>query len=576
MNIHERRRPMDIHGPVQGRSSEKPQVASALLEALFTSLDAGVCATDAEGRVTACNPEAERLLGYSAAELLGRPIHELVHHRRSDGRPLPYEECRLLAVTRTGCPDRGENEMFVRRDGTLFPVSWSSAPIVVDGVVTGLVVVFEHASTSPAVQPARPAELTVLAEANARLGLLEEASAVLVSALEPREALRRLARIVVPRLADWSVVELLVEPDRLERVAVGHHNPDRLAEYGFQWQLSRTNLTAAHPLARVLHGEGPILLERIEPHAQTPIDAAYPEFFARFGATSAIVAPLTARHHVLGAITLVRNDPDRPYGKEDLRLVADLTERAALAVDNTRLFAAQRQLGEAMQRSLLPRLPKAEGLELAARYVPAGEAAQVGGDWYDAFPLPEGDTALVIGDVAGHGVRSAALMAKVRNMLRALVIDRGEAPPVVLGRLDRALRHLDVADMATGILGYVESSRSGRSWLRWANAGHPPPLLLTPGRRARFLDRPADLVLGFGHLSREEGRIMLPSGSTLLLYTDGLVERRSLTLDVGLARLRRIALALADHPLEDFCDAVLERMGTGASDDITLLAARVP
>lgn len=98
---------MDIHEPLQGRSSEKPRVASALLEALFTSLDAGVCATDAEGRVTACNPEAERLLGYSAAELLGRPIHELVHHRRSDGRPLPYEECRLLAVARTGCPDRG-------------------------------------------------------------------------------------------------------------------------------------------------------------------------------------------------------------------------------------------------------------------------------------------------------------------------------------------------------------------------------------------------------------------------------------------------------------------------------------
>ncbi len=569
---------MGVRDPLRDCLPEAGQDAPAPLGALFASLAAGVYATDLKGRVTACNPEAERLLGYAAAELLGQPIHELVHHRRPDGTRLPREQCRLFAVVRTGRPDRGEDEVFVRRDGTLFPVSWSSAPIVVDGAVTGAVVVFHDASANRAAQLEHTAELTELAEANARLSLLLEASTVLTSTLEPHEALRQLARVVVPQLADWSVVDLLVEPDRVERVAVGYQSPDRLSEIGLECELGQVDPTAAHPLARALRGEGPILVDRIEPPVRPvdPLAAHQLELFARFGAASAIIAPLSARHHVLGALSLVRNDPDRPYRRADLRLVADLANRAALAVDNARLFAAQRQLGEAMQRSLLPGLPKVDGLELAARYMPAGEAAQVGGDWYDAFQLPDGRTALVIGDVAGHGVGSAARMAQLRSMLRALAVDQGESPSAVLRRLDRALHHLDIAEMATGVSAYVGPTRQGRTRLRWANAGHPPPLLVTPGRRARFLDRPVDLVLGFGDVPREEGRLVLPPGSTLLLYTDGLVERRGLVLDVGLTRLRQTALALADRPLEDFCDAMLERMGAGTSDDIALLAVRIP
>ena len=230
-----------------------------------------------------------------------------------------------------------------------------------------------------------------------------------------------------------------------------------------------------------------------------------------------------------------------------------------------------------LQRSLLTALPQVPGCQIAARYLPAVAALEVGGDWYDAFPLPAGMLALAVGDVAGHDLRAAVDMSQLRNQLRALAVDRQEPPGEVLRRLDRIATHLGTTGTATCVYAVLDQPTARPARLRFANAGHPPPLLVTADGAARYLDTPDHLLLGLG-LDRDRSAtyVDLPAGSTLLLYTDGLVEHRDRSLDDGLARLRQLAGTLATQPLERVCDALLERLAVHPEDDVCLLALRLP
>jgi serine phosphatase RsbU (regulator of sigma subunit) len=234
-----------------------------------------------------------------------------------------------------------------------------------------------------------------------------------------------------------------------------------------------------------------------------------------------------------------------------------------------------------MQRHLLTELPQSRDLQLAARYRPAPAGSRVGGDWYDAFALRDGRTALVIGDVIGHDLQAAARMAQLRNILRALAWDRQEAPAAVVERLDDAMASLTDVPMATMVLAYVEGPPGGPWQLRWTSAGHPPPLLLpaagAPTGEARYLESGQGIILGAGgDPGRPNGRQHLPAGSTLLLFTDGLVEVPGADLGAGLEGLRRHAADLTHYPLEEFCDRILQTIPPGSTDDTALLAVRVP
>jgi serine phosphatase RsbU (regulator of sigma subunit) len=301
------------------------------------------------------------------------------------------------------------------------------------------------------------------------------------------------------------------------------------------------------------------------------------EQFERLGADSAIVAPVCARGQVLGALTLVTNTPGRSLSENDLPLVEDLAHRAGLAVDNARLYSLQQQMAQRMQLSLLPRLPDIAPLRVAARYVPARESSEVGGDWYDCFRLADGVPALVIGDIAGHDLQAAVHMSQVRNMTRALAWDRQASPSEVVGRLDRALNAVGEGMVATMLLARVEGSASGRWRLCWTNAGHPPPLLITRTGETRFLED------GHGHLlgvdlaaPRLDACEALPPESTLLLYTDGLIERRTEPLDRGMTRLRQQTTALSSLDVETFCDRLLGAARADNEDDIAVIALRLP
>ncbi|MGW4286950.1 PP2C family protein-serine/threonine phosphatase [Streptomyces sp. NPDC004673] len=420
---------------------------------------------------------------------------------------------------------------------------------------------------------------SALREALDRLTLLDQTAAVLASTLDAVEGMSRVCRVLVPALADWSVGDLMDEDGHLERVCVTHGEPGT-PPTGLTGMLPGVG-DSEDPWSRVLRGAGALLLSAGEcaPDAETadPLHALNSELFRRLGGGSGIVAPLRARRRVLGALTLVRGPEREPFGERDLALAEGLAHRVGLAVDNARLHTEVQTIAERMQRSLLPSLPVVDGLRIAARYTPAASAAQVGGDWYDSFVLPQGDTTLIIGDVTGHDLQAAVTMSQLRNMLRGIACDRQEPPGRILRRLDLAMAVLYPHQTATCVYALLKGPENGRYQLDWASAGHLPPLLITPAGDTTYLDAARGMVLGVDpEVQRVGASAVLPPGGTLLLYTDGLVERRGEPLDHSLTRLRQHAAALVDRNLDVMCEELLTGLAPDAEDDVAMIALRLP
>ncbi|MFE7809564.1 SpoIIE family protein phosphatase [Streptomyces sp. NPDC057430] len=293
----------------------------------------------------------------------------------------------------------------------------------------------------------------------------------------------------------------------------------------------------------------------------------------------AILAPLRGRRRVIGAAVFLRR-PERPaFEPNDLLVAAQLATHTALGIDKAVLYGREAYIADELQRTMLPdSLPQPTGVRLASRYLPAAETARVGGDWYDAIPLPGSRVALVVGDVMGHSMTSAAIMGQLRTTAQTLAgLDL--PPQEVLHHLDEQAQRLGQDRMATCMYA-VYDPVSHRITI--ANAGHPPPILLHLGGRAEVLRVPPGAPIGVGGVDFEAVELDAPAGATLLLYTDGLVESRLRDVWTGIEQLRERLAATAqltgpDHspPLEALCDDVLDMLGPGdRDDDIALLAAR--
>ncbi|MGY1707900.1 PP2C family protein-serine/threonine phosphatase [Geodermatophilus sp. SYSU D00758] len=264
----------------------------------------------------------------------------------------------------------------------------------------------------------------------------------------------------------------------------------------------------------------------------------------------------------------------------------DLTERLAAARQTAELrrleerTAAERALSDRLQQALLTPPPEPDHLQVAVRYRPATRGAQVGGDWYDAFLQPDGATVLVVGDVVGHDSTAAAAMGQLRGLLRALAYDDDALPSATLRRAERTALGLGVSSLATAVLARVErhpdAPAAGRRVLRWSNAGHPPPLLLAPDGSSTVLATRPELMLGVDpDALRTDHAADLPDEHTLLLLTDGLVERRGADLDQGTAELRAALRDLGGAPLDELCDTLLGRLvPRDGADDVALVAVR--
>jgi serine phosphatase RsbU (regulator of sigma subunit) len=301
----------------------------------------------------------------------------------------------------------------------------------------------------------------------------------------------------------------------------------------------------------------------------------------RLDVTSFTIVPLRARGETFGGIALMNSGRRPPHTEMEIAVAVEATRRAALALDNARLFGRQLKVAETLQHSLLTPPPQPDLLEIAVRYRPAATNMHVGGDWYDAFQQPDGATLLVIGDVVGHNVDAAAAMGQIRSILRGIAYDRPDSPARILGRVDRVMTGLHLTSMATALVARVEQSpeqeRLGLRTLRWSSAGHLPPLLRHADGRVDELDRPAETLLGAESAERRtDHEAVLDPGDTVVFYTDGIVEHGRSGIDEGIARLTRELSGLGTGSVGELCDELLARIVTGGrtDDDIAILAVR--
>lgn len=289
-----------------------------------------------------------------------------------------------------------------------------------------------------------------------------------------------------------------------------------------------------------------------------------------------LCVPLMTRRAPLGVLTLSPPDDER-WDADDAFMLIELARRAGVALENARRFEHNRDIAETLQRALLTELPTTPGLRLAARYLPATRGLNIGGDWYDAFRQPDGGLITVIGDVTGHGLRAAVMMSQLRTALRAYAVD-GKTPGQLLTRLHLFLHHLQPDLYATAVIARFHPQEPT---LTWAAAGHPPPVLRSPDGRVRTLDAKPGAMLGIPlHQEIADHTVPLPPGSTLALYTDGLVERRAQGIDPGIEKLASALEALPpatlDDDLQESADQLLHPLlDDEHEDDVCLLLCHV-
>lgn len=440
---------------------------------------------------------------------------------------------------------------------------------------------------------ARRAAAREAAAARRNLALLNEAGARIGNSLDLETTARELLDVVVPGFCDLATVDLY------QGLLAGDETPPGLADGSAE--LRRVAFASAVSDAPFVGGPAPVAVGAVHhyPFNSPCADAlrtARPQHIpAEEGGLiqSTLAVPMVAHDTVVGLAQFSRTKGSEPFGERDRALAVELAARAAVCIDNARLYRREHERALILQRSLLPPGdPEASGLDIACRYLPGNAATEVGGDWFDVIELPGHRTALVVGDVMGRGLRAAVAMGELRTAVRTLALLDLE-PAEVLSALDEIARGLgtpggvqqatrtarqprdaDLSEVYLATCVYAVYDSVTRR-CTFANAGHLPPVLVEPGETALMLDVPPGMPLGVGGEPFEEVEVELPEGALLALYTDGLVESRDHPLDEG---LQAFVGALTDpsSPLEDVCDHVLNTLDTHhGEDDIALLMARV-
>jgi serine phosphatase RsbU (regulator of sigma subunit) len=405
-----------------------------------------------------------------------------------------------------------------------------------------------------------------------KLAFLAQASVELAASLDYEATLKKVAWLAVPRLADWCAISL--EQDGILRaLAVAHADPAKVAlaqqlqeRYPADPSDDRGSYQVLRTGKSVLVPEIPDSL--LEAAAK---DAEHLRLIRALNLRSGLTVALKARGRTFGVISWVNGETGRRFDQRDVEFGEDIARRAAVAIDNSLLHSELRQIADRLQEAVLPAaLPTIAGWELASSYSPAG-MGDVGGDFYDALPLGGDRLALVIGDVMGRGVEAAAAMAQVRAALRAFIAVDPD-PAAVMNRLDLFYEQFPTDQLVTVLYALADP---GRDVVVLACAGHPPPLLLSPSGAAEFIEAAHGRLLGAGPAERTTTTLGLKPGQTLLMFTDGLIERRDEDLEQSKKRLLEVCATLPDRP--DGLD--LEALATAMrdptrDDDIAILAAR--
>ncbi|MFI9310980.1 SpoIIE family protein phosphatase [Streptomyces triculaminicus] len=534
-------------------------------DAVLHAVREGVVIVGGDGTALLVNDEARRLLGLPT-DAEGRPVSGLgLDPRMTD----------LLAS------GRAVTDEVLPVGGRLLAVN--NRPTYPDEDADGSVATLRDSTELR--------ELTGRAEvAQRRLRLLYEASVAIGTTLDVTRTAEELTEVATRWFADYASVDLAdpvlrgdeppsgsyPQAPELHRVAVtGAYGGPPLYQVG--------EVYAYHPntpMARVLVSGRPVLVSDVSAAAEWRAgDPGRTRKILELGLRSLITVPLTARGVLMGVANFWRTADNPRLDQDDLVLAEELAARAAVCVDNARRFTREHAMAVTLQRSLLPRgLPEQNALDVAHRYLPARSG--VGGDWFDVIPLPGARVALVVGDVVGHGLHAAATMGRLRTAVQNFAtLDL--PPDELLGHLDELVGLIDYDTAPAG----DEPAVAGATCLyaiydptdgicTLARAGHPLPVLVRPDGTVDFPELPAGPPLGLGGLPFEAAELRLPEGSSLVLYTDGLIRGRERDIGSGLAILRTV-LGVPGRAPEETCEAVLEALPPDRrSDDIALLVSR--
>ncbi|MFI6337070.1 SpoIIE family protein phosphatase [Streptomyces sp. NPDC050535] len=568
---------------VDVRTLRRIETDLAASQAIFGQSPFGFLLIDTDLRVRRANQRFASIFGGTPADHRGRSVHDY----------LPRAEAERLSATLRRVLETGDSVTDMHVTGfvpgseerrhwsiNLYRVhSGSGRPIGIAWLGTDVT--------------ARRAAAREAASARRNLALLNEAGARIGNSLDLETTARELLDVVVPGFCDLATVDLY------QVLLAGEETPPGLADGSAE--LRRVAFASAVSDAPFVDGPAPVAVGAVHhfPFSSRCADAlrtGRPQYVpAEEGGLiqSTLAVPMVAHDTVVGLAQFSRTKGSEPFGDRDRALAVELAARAAVCIDNARLYRREHERALILQRSLLPPGdPEASGLDIACRYLPGNAATEVGGDWFDVIELPGHRTALVVGDVMGRGLRAAVAMGELRTAVRTLALLDLE-PAEVLSALDEIARGLGTPG---GVQQATRSARQSRDAdlsevylatcvyavydsvtrrCTFANAGHLPPVLVEPGEAALMLDVPPGMPLGVGGEPFEEVEVELAEGALLALYTDGLVESRHHPLDEG---LQAFVSALTDpsSPLEDVCDHVLNTLDTHhGEDDIALLMARV-
>lgn len=544
----------------------------ALSHSLVRQTPLGIAVFDNDLRWVSVNPALERINGLPEEAVLGRRVGEVLPHLDveaiesrmrlvlASGKPLLDQQ--TVGRTATDTEEHAFSESYHRIEDA-------------DGRVLGLAMAVIDVSE-------RQHEAAEVSEARERLSVIADAGVRIGTTLDLQQTARELADVAVPHLADLAAVDVLEAvvahgttasitgeahaEFRALAVAAGYltdaiHAADPVGELA--------TYSSTRIITQCVREARPILVEQVDSAMMRRIarDSHAAQTLRLAGVHSYLAVPLMARGEVLGTLSLYRTINSRSFDEQDRILASELAARAAICVDNARLYGRERTAALTLQRSLLPPAPvEHEGLDLAARYLPA--LSEVGGDWYDVLPLSRGRTGLIVGDVMGKGVQAAAIMGQLSTATRALA--RLDPPPAeLLGHLDDIARSLGDA-IATCVYAVCDPRRGS---CELSSAGHLPPVMIRPDGRAELLDIPGGVPLGVGGVDFGTMEQELPAGSLLALYTDGLVESRTEPIDTGLETMMRL-LQSTHYSLERTSDMLLSALRPEPDDDVALLLVR--
>ncbi|MEU9860619.1 SpoIIE family protein phosphatase [Streptomyces sp. NPDC047971] len=544
----------------------------AFLDALFETCPIGLVMLDENLRYVHLNQALADMDGIPVEDHIGRTMEEFMitsdggEYQRmlravaDGGGPVVS----TLVVLRTpGRPDRDQV-----RSVSFFPLSRAV------GTRPGLGGLLVDVTD-------REQAIVEAAAGRQRLALLDRAANRVGTTLDVNVTARELVEAVVPEFCDASVVEVVEWKDEREvfdpesvlvtrRIAAGTCLPPPAPE--LVGGLERVTYPPGSSIHETLTTGRPVCVPvNADFMTRTVIHQARARLLIDSGLTCLLIAPLIARGTVQGIAMFGRSDSRPVFTGQDLSLAGELASRAALCLDNARLYSRVQDIALTLQRELLPTaLASSPAVRVAHRYLPGGHATEVGGDWYDVIDLPGGRVALVVGDVMGHGVPAAAAMGRLRITAKALARQNLE-PDSLLTELDACAQDAGIAYATCLYIRYDPTTGLARI----ANAGHLPPLRRRADGTVESIDEVLGVPLGVGDVPFRTTEIELHDGDTLALYTDGLVEARGVDIDEGVAALRS-QLAGATGTLEETADGILERLLPDApTDDAVVVLARI-